>query len=249
MNNKIKNYRNREIFEKGKAFVGYFLFGYPNKQEFYKTISDLESTNLNIIEIGIPSNDPYFDGEIIRNAHKSIVEEKFLIEDYIKLREYWDGPIWIMGYKSDLIESGLYKQLIVENIADALVIPELSLFEKIDLNNQLRNVDVDILSFCNPDMTEKEITESVKDFGIIYGQLYNGKTGQNKKYENLDEMINVAHKNDSFICAGFGIDSVEKLNNLNEKGFDGFIIGSEILKRYNENPESAYDFLRWNYEL
>ena len=41
-----------------------------------------------------------------------------------RLRREIDIPIWIMGYREDLIETGFYRELARNRLVDVLVIPE-----------------------------------------------------------------------------------------------------------------------------
>ena len=107
------NKRNEAYFQKHKhSFVGFFTVGYPDKEQFFTYMKDAESCGMGIFEIGFPTDDPYADGEIIRKSYE--VVDHGIREDmdfWKRLRNTVENPIWIMGYKKDLIDTGIYKKL------------------------------------------------------------------------------------------------------------------------------------------
>ena len=54
------------------ALCGYFLSGYESPEDFLNKVRT--AINLDIIEFGIPSIDPFLDGIVISNAHKKVID-------------------------------------------------------------------------------------------------------------------------------------------------------------------------------
>ena len=74
--------------------------------------------------------------------------------------EYWEAirktisrPIWLMGYKRDLLDTGFYKCCKMR-IMDALVIPDISFKDRLKLSDELEGYGVDIVGFVNPEMKD-----------------------------------------------------------------------------------------------
>ena len=149
MKKQCYNKRNQEYLNGHRhSFVGFFTAGYPDTERFFSVIRKAQECGMGIFEIGFPAKDPYADGELIRKSHKMIDhrisnERKF----WEKLRETTDHPIWLMGYKEDLIDTGIYLELAKAQVVDALVIPILPVGERIRLMNELKEYGVDMLGF------------------------------------------------------------------------------------------------------
>ena len=52
------------------ALCGYFLVGYPTPDEFFRSVR--ASVDLDVIEFGIPADEPRMDGPVIANAHQIV---------------------------------------------------------------------------------------------------------------------------------------------------------------------------------
>ena len=58
-----------DIFkEKEKVNIGYIVAGYPSIDFTKEFLLKLDSTSIDILEIGIPYSDPLADGKLISNA-------------------------------------------------------------------------------------------------------------------------------------------------------------------------------------
>ncbi len=245
----VASERNRICLEKGRLFVGYLLAGYPQKHSFLDILSSCESAGLDVFEIGFPSRNPAGDGEIIRKAHEQTDLSLQTDLSYWKLiRSIVRKPIWIMGYDKDLIDSGFYKLLAENSLADALVIPDISFEKRLSLLEELRPMGVDVLGFITPDMSREEQERCFDAFSLIYQQLYSGPTGMAVKAEGFEEILTRAKKHDLRVFAGFGITSSERASELLDIGFDGVIIGTAMVSRLNLSREDLEAFVKDLYE-
>lgn len=109
--------------------IGYFVAGDPNKEMFEEVIYEAVDAGIDILEIGVPSQNPIFDGDIIRRGHVRAwdtgVGAQFQnLESWGRLRNTVDTPIWVMGYQNELVKTGLYSKLCENKLVDALVLPD-----------------------------------------------------------------------------------------------------------------------------
>jgi len=233
------------ILENEDVLVGYFLAGYPNTKIFFELIEKLESTSLDILEIGFPSKNPYADGEVIQNAHHSVNIEKCQNIDFWRaIRRKTTKPIWLMAYREDFIDNEKYKTFAREGLYDALVIPDCTNEEHLRLQVELKEWNIDVLRFIKPNLTLEEMKSHLQESGIIYAQLYDGPTGVKGVVLNYGVMLKLALQYDGVkIFAGFGINDKERVSELYREGFHGVIVGTAILKKLKLSIEDAVSFV------
>ncbi|MGD1818727.1 MAG: tryptophan synthase subunit alpha [Pleomorphochaeta sp.] len=244
---KIYSKNNATLALRQKPFlIGYLLAGYKKAEELLDLLPLIPRDTIDVLELGFPSKNPYSDGEVIANAHKSVnYEVSCSIEYWKKIREVYKKPIWVMAYREDFIASGIYKDFAKNSVVDAIVIPDTTNEERIKLQRELKPYNIDVVGFVNPSMDEKQMDEVLSEFTFIYEQLYVGQTGSSQSETNYDYMLNYTlNKYPSTIpFAGFGLNNKKKLDVVYSKGFKGAVIGTELLKRYNISKEELINFL------
>ncbi len=241
------NDKSDKLYKKEKhLFVGYLPAGYPTREDFLRIIKNSEKEGIQIFEIGFPSLNPYSDGEVIQNAHRMI--DQSIARDLHFWREVRNSilqPIWIMGYKEDLIKSEMYLELAKENLYDALVVPDLNVLEQLKVQEELSKYGVDVVGFISTEQSKEENNKVLQNFPLIYQKLYSGPTGVANNSNQYLELLQEAKKISSgFIFAGFGIGSCERARELLNSGFDGVIIGTAILSKLIISEQDLYTFIK-----
>ncbi|MDR2160388.1 MAG: tryptophan synthase subunit alpha [Treponema sp.] len=226
--------------------AGYFLAGYPDISSsmalIRKSIPDVD-----IFEIGYPSRNPFFDGDVISEAHKRVLEKEAPdIAYWKKIRNVLDKPLWIMAYKNDFIQNGLYRTFTEQGLMDSLVLPDCTDEERFDLQKELSVLNVEVVGFVNSKTPPEQLDEIASNHRTIYFQLYVGKTGSTGKTElDPSAYINAIRAHPGVkLLAGFGIDSAEKSRFLIDQGFDGVIIGTALLKALCKSEENMLQLIR-----
>ena len=227
-------------------FVGYLVAGYPSRDESIRVIRDCCEAGLDILELGFPASDASLDGEIIRTAQKQVDSSLARDLDYWReVRRAVSVPIWLMGYRRDLMADDIWLRLAEERLYDALVIPDLPEAEASELRSRLKPFGISLVGFINSMQSLEETDRVLREADLIYHQLYCGPTG-------------VAHTDDSYlsllryvrahtcakIYAGFGISTAARVRELLEHGYDGTIIGSAIVHHLLESESRALSFIR-----
>lgn len=234
--------RMKNLVKKGqKMFVGYLLAGYPTNSEFLELLSSCEE--IDIVEIGFPSRNPYADGEAIQNAHQSVdTEPACELSYWKKIRERLHQPIWIMAYQKDFITPGICLEFARNHLMDGVVIPDADDLDK--LSDVLHPYGVDVIRTVNPGMSQEELREILEKTSIVYEQLYVGKTGEVDPQENYLEMLKYSMQYPNVVrFGGFGISSPKKVQEVLQNGFEGVIIGSELIRRLSVSEEELKQFL------
>jgi len=245
--NSVVSTRNKHLVQRDEAVIGYLLAGYPEPTEFLHLLREVEATGLDALEIGYPSENPFADGEIIQAAHRAV--NRTLARDvayWRQIRQSVALPIWLMAYKDDFITSGVYLEFARARVMDAIVIPDCSHEEHIQLAEELSEHEVDVVHFIRPSMSVEEMKRVAADAPLIYGQLYNGPTGSfSREQQDYNTMLEaVLESFTGKIYAGFGIDSRARIEELLRQGFHGTILGTALIKRLNESPAELIRYLR-----
>lgn len=233
------------IRENDHMYVGYLTAGYPEEETFFQIVRECCKRGLSVLEVGFPSANPYEDGEVIQKAHSQVGTRLCHDMDFWRrLRKEIDIPIWLMGYREDLVDTGEWRELAEEGLFDVLVIPNMEVDGRVQLKEETKSYQIDVMGFVSTDDSFGVISKTFQEFPLIYQRLYTGPTGvktNSSDYEELLDYSKMLHRN--IIFAGFGISSGERVRELIEKGFYGAIIGTEIMRKLNRSPEELYDFL------
>jgi tryptophan synthase alpha chain len=227
--------------------IGYLVAGDPTIEESLEMIQASALAGIDIIELGVPSPDPFVDGEVIKRAHKRALDAgaspaEGLLGLWRQVRREVSRPIWAMGYKRELVEEGLYLRLAEEKLIDALVLPDCSLEEQIRLQDEVGPAGIDVIRFINSAMDEEAIRTICAGATVIYAQSYSGTTGDPMaRVQGLAELCDRIrpHLPEGLLVAGFGLRSPDRVGQAVQSGFDGAVVGS-VLVRCCENLEKDY---------
>lgn len=228
-----------------KLLVGYVVAGYPSEEEFFRVVEEGKDA-LDIWEIGFPSANPYADGPVIADAHRKVNRDIVCdIAYWERIRAAIPGPIWIMGYKEDLVDTGICRQLAENHLIDVLVLPGADGTVMDALAAELAPYGVDVIRFLNPAMTEAEMAEELNKATVVYEQLYVGKTGVTQHEDNYADMLAFSRTYPAArVFGGFGISTGEKAADVCRNGFDGAIIGTELIRRLNDSLQTFASFVK-----
>jgi tryptophan synthase alpha chain len=229
----------------GRAFAGYFPGGYPGVEASLELMQKTAG-EIDIFEIGYPSYDPYLDGDMIKNAHKKALERGTPDRSYWRrLREIIRGPLWIMAYKKDFIDSGVYRDFAEDGLADMLVLPDCSDRERLELRAELARTGLDVMGFAGPQTPPEQFRIIAQGHQAIYFQRYVGKTGSAVTEEDPSAYLEMIRSFPSVkLYAGFGINSGAQARRLVEQGFDGVIVGTALIRALEESEEQLMKLIR-----
>lgn len=244
---KLCSRRNREIIEKNEPLlVGYLTAGYPHKEEFPRILARCSEAGLDIVEIGFPAQDPSSDGEVIRHAHEQVDRQiSHDIEYWKTLRSSTHCPIWLMGYRQDLIDTGMYKKLAEAGVLDGLVVPDIAPEETFRLGEELAPFQVDMVCFMKADYSREVAQECMENSSLLYYQLLSGPTGTKGKSGDYSQALEFAGRRENcYLFAGFGIDSPGRARELVTAGFKGAIVGTAMIRKLNQSEHELYEYIR-----
>jgi tryptophan synthase alpha chain len=229
---------------KKKAFIAFITAGFPDLATTKKLILALESSGVDIIELGIPFSDPVADGAVIQEASLWALERnKVNLDKVFKLvkdvRKITRIPICFMSYYNPIFSFGEEKFLRQAKVCgvDGVIIPDLPLEEGLGLARISKSLGVNIINFIAP-TTKPERIKFISRIsrGFIYYVSLTGTTGTRSSLPaDLELHIKqVKCLTDKPVCVGFGVSSPAQVR-LVTKVADGVIVGSAIVRKIKEN--------------
>ncbi|MCA9766068.1 MAG: tryptophan synthase subunit alpha [Carnobacterium sp.] len=218
----------------------YVPLHYPNRNDFFAILDTLEKHNAAYVEIGIPVKNPFMDGELIKEAHKLILEQELnhdsLIKTLKEIKKKYTFKVILMTYKEGVNSFSLKK------IPDYLYEGLLCVDDTITKNDFEHPIQI-----YPPKIKEEEVISLLKNNELFsYVISGEGKTGTfSKVSDQYIDTIHIIKKHSSLpILVGFGIKTPQDIASVLLNGADGAIIGTEFLKKFKkEGLEGINDYL------
>ncbi len=248
--------RINQIFKRKENLLSiYFTAGFPRIDDTVKIIKELDKSQVDIIEIGLPFSDPLADGPTIQKSSEKALSNGMttnLLFDQLKdLRKISDIPVVIMGYFNPILQYGIEK--FCSNCKDVgidgLIIPDLPadifkknykiIFEKYKLN----------MMFLITPQTSNERINLIDDLskGFIYMVSSYSVTGAKDSFDKYQieyfkriKKLNLSNP----LLIGFGISNKKTFQTACQNS-NGAIIGSAYIKYIeNHGVSKTRDFIK-----
>jgi tryptophan synthase alpha chain len=236
---------NQKMQEDKKLLSIYFTAGYPSLNDTVKIIQDLESSGIDMIEIGLPFSDPLADGPTIQNsstaALKNGMTTNILFEQLKDIRKSVSIPLVLMGYFNPMLQYGVeaFCAKCKEIGIDGLILPDLPLAVYQDeYENIFKKYDLKNIFLITPQTSDERIMQidNASDafiYMVSSASVTGSKTGFGNTQEAYFERIASMKLNNPQIV-GFGINNADTFNQAT-KNAKGAIIGSAFIKHLTEN--------------
>ena len=248
--------RINQIFKRKENLLSiYFTAGFPRIDDTVKIIKELDKSQVDMIEIGLPFSDPLADGPTIQKSSEKALSNGMttnLLFDQLKdLRKISDIPVVIMGYFNPILQYGIEK--FCSNCKDVgidgLIIPDLPadifkknykiIFEKYKLN----------MMFLITPQTSNERINLIDDLskGFIYMVSSYSVTGAKDSFDKYQieyfkriKKLNLSNP----LLIGFGISNKKTFQTACQNS-NGAIIGSAYIKYIeNHGVSKTRDFIK-----
>ena len=226
-----------DIFkEKEKVNIGYIVAGYPSIDFTKEFLLKLDSTSIDILEIGIPYSDPLADGKLISNA-SFIASEAGITTDTVfelltSVKDNITKPLVFLVYYNLVFAYGIdnFIKKCVKSGIKGIIIPDLPFEEAHDISEKLKKNNIAFIPLVSVTSEERISKIALLGDGFIYAIGSLGVTGT--KQVNLERLKNFISeiKNASKlpVSLGFGIRTNEDVKNMRQY-VDGVIVGTSIV--------------------
>ena len=248
--------RINKVFEKKKNLLSiYFTAGFPKINDTLKIIKELDKSQVDMIEIGLPFSDPLADGPTIqKSSEKALINgmtTNLLFHQLKDLRKISDVPVVIMGYFNPILQYGIER--FCSNCRDVgidgLIIPDLpaDIYKK-NYKNIFKKYKLNMMFLITPQTSNERINLIDKlSKGFIYMVSSYSVTGARDSFDDyqIDYFKRIKKmKLSNPVLIGFGIGN----NNTYKtacKYSSGAIIGSAFIKHIKKNGvKSIKDFIK-----
>ena len=248
--------RINKVFEKKKNLLSiYFTAGFPKINDTLKIIKELDKSQVDMIEIGLPFSDPLADGPTIQKSSEKALSNGMttnLLFDQLKdLRKISDVPVVIMGYFNPILQYGIERFCSnCRNVGiDGLIIPDLpaDIYKK-NYKNIFKKYKLNMMFLITPQTSNDRINliDNLSK-GFIYMVSSYSVTGARDSFDEyqIDYFKRIKKmKLSNPVLIGFGIGN----NNTYKtacKYSSGAIIGSAFIKHIKKNGvKSIKDFIK-----
>jgi tryptophan synthase alpha chain len=134
---------------------------------------------------------------------------------------------------------------------DGIVVPDLPVEEAGELINEAREAGIDTIFLASPTTTENRLEKILRaSTGFVYLVSLLGVTGvrETVSHEGLKLLERVKSRSPRpYAAVGFGVSQPEHVAALSERGAEGVIVGSALVRIVEENlatPSKAEELLR-----
>ena len=239
-----------------KAFIPYLMAGDPDAATTLKHVLLLERCGADIIELGVPFSDPLADGPTIQKAAGRALKSGTTLRKVLSMvrdiRLHTDIPLILMTYYNPVFKYGeeAFIHDAIQAGVDGIIVPDLPPEEAGELIKLSRQGSggrrLDTIFLVAPTSTPGRIKKiAAASSGFVYYVSMTGITGAALE---LDEEFSrhlglVKQATDKPVAVGFGIASPDQARIVAHMA-DGVIVGSALVKVFNETPEKAENLIR-----
>lgn len=222
----------------------YVTAGWPNGAVFAEFL-DAAAGIADFVEVGIPTENPKYDGPFIRSSHRSAPVKGIAALRGLELPE----NAILMGYAEDF--AGRFDELARAAAgagAASVLLPDLLIDMPEMLDAYVASMRANGLApaFFLPGKFPYALAERLAGYDplFIYIGLYAATGIKLPVYVERNIKLAREHIGKTYLVAGFAIDGPDKARALVEAGADGLVVGTAAMKRLAEGGvEAAVEFL------
>lgn len=228
---------------KSVNIICYLSNGAPSIEKTFANAERYIAGGCDIIEVDIPSDDPYLDNELIQTRMKSSFaqDESLLthLQTIVELKnKHPQMRLIILSYESSILRVGLdrFAETVRKVNAEGVIL----VGEKDQkVRNSLQVMGIKCAAYVPFDLPEEDIENAKRSNSFIYlqakpsGKIKAGLDSLDKVIRYLRETIGLTNP----IYCGVGVSTPDDICMLKESGADGAFIGSGVIKRENDPDE------------
>ncbi|CCH48682.1 tryptophan synthase subunit alpha [Pseudodesulfovibrio piezophilus] len=236
-----------------KGSVGLIPFlpaGFPNREQFWKELEELDAAGASIIEIGMPFSDPVADGPVVEKASLQCLEDgidlTWIFEGLKKRKGSFNAALLLMGYLNPVYQYGV-EQFGADCEAagvSGLIIADLPYEEADFVKQAIESHGVALVPLIGLNTSRERMKLYAKGAtGFCYFVSVLGTTGQRESLPaRIKEKLTEAREIFTVpIALGFGIKHPDQLSQF-EGLLDAAVFGSALISHI-ESGKSSQEFM------
>ncbi len=248
-----------EAFQNAKneqrlALIGYLPAGYPTPERFCELAICAFAAGLDILEIGLPSRNPIFDGRVIREAIAAAVQRGTdtlsALRQSQQVLAATQGAAVLMFYR-DVLAQIPYPTLLEHSRRAGFsghLLVNVPLAEWLTLAEAAKAAGMDAIGFVSAGFDEQAIQQvSRAAGGFLYIQSRDAPTGSPAAF---DEEVRRRIARIRRLCeaelplaVGFGVRAAEDVESIRQMGAQGVIVGTAFVEAAAQGCAAVQDLI------
>jgi len=241
-----------------KLLVPYFTAGDPKPENAVPMMHTMVEAGADLIELGVPFSDPMAEGPVIQKAMERALEHNVSLRDVMAMvaefrQKDIETPVLLMGYLNPIEVMGYaeFAKSAAKAGVDGLLTVDIPPEEAEEYVDAMKTEGIDRIFLISPTTSEERI-KIINDAssGFLYYVSLKGVTGAGhldiKSVQ--DRVSTIRSLTELPVGVGFGIKDAESAANIASVA-DAVIVGSAIVKRIEENLDSADNAIKAVKEL
>lgn len=241
------------------AMVGYLPAGFPDPSQFVELVQVAAAAGLDVLELGLPAEDPHLDGPVIRRALRRQRALGIGFDEAIRLgaraRQAAGVPVVAMGYAAQL-QSGMDPAEALRRVGagglDGVLFPDLGPDALAALEAPAGAVGAGVVGFVRRDHPPEVVAAVLEvcsrvEGAFVYVQSATPHTGGRVDLKaTVAAVRRVLAARDVLeercgrsvpVAVGFGIQEPDQVVALRGLGVDGVIVGTALVEAAAEGAQ------------
>lgn len=234
------------------ALCGYFLVGYPTPADFYRMVRAARA--LDIVEFGIPADDPRLDGPIIASAHETVTRERGVnAETALVLIGGLRGlpqPRFVMTYTAVGRALGGFLRLCVQNDVHGILVPDIAPEEGAYVATVSRAVQLTVVTLLDARADDAAFQRAVTTGDVVYLKAAPGPSGDAADFggELHDTLARAIDRLRTLapslpVAIGIGIRQPEQVAAMARLDADMVIVGTRIIEHLETGEDALVRYI------
>lgn len=234
--------------------VGFLPAGWPDRGRHEACVAAVMDGGVDALEIAVPSPPLPMDGPLLQQAAEVAVREVGTAGAALRLAARGRGErrAAIIGlfYRHAFDELGLQGVIdtCVESDADALLLPEHSFAEQVEIARSARAAGLEQVLFLFLEKDLELLADLDLQSPVIYVQSADLRTGDPfdaaKARERVGELREALGGQDAAVLVGFGVRGAEEIGELAGSSIDGVIVGTALTAAAKDGHAPLADMVR-----
>lgn len=231
-----------------KLLIPYFTAGDPKPENAVPMMHAMVKAGADLIELGVPFSDPMAEGPVIQRAMERALEHHVSLHDVIAMvaefrQQDKETPVILMGYLNPVEVMGYaeFAKIASKAGVDGILTVDIPPEEASDYVAAMKAEGLDRIFLISP-TTSNERIKAISDAsaGFLYYVSLKGVTGAGHIDINevQDRVSNIRKLTQHPVGVGFGIKDAASATSIASVA-DAVVVGSAIVKRIEENIDSA----------